>query len=74
MADNRSCLREHKGNCEGEIGVRYSDLGTAIYECAKHQQETLDYLDGVRRRYPDTSNPPSWFDEADAGERWDDDY
>ena len=71
----RSCLRDRgEDTCEGEVGVRYSDLGTAIWECDHHREESLKVLDGIRERYPDSPFAPDWFDPLDAGERWDDDY
>jgi len=30
-------------------------------------------IDSVRLRYPDTDQPPAWFDPAYAGERWNED-
>jgi hypothetical protein len=34
----------------------------------------LDLEDRLRTDYPDTATPPEWFDPANAGEHWDEDY
>jgi hypothetical protein len=48
--------------------------GTSIPRCDAHWDERLRQDERIRNDYPDSPIAPSWFDPADAGERWDDDY
>ena len=72
------CLDSDEGGCEGETFERPSLSGSdmAFPRCEKHYQEYADRIApkiaATRRRYPDSSTPPEWFDESCAGERWDD--
>lgn len=71
------CLSSHETdeNCRGELSVRRSAGGTCdITRCEAHWEER-DVLDErLRRDYPNSPNPPDWFDPANAGETWDSDY
>jgi len=69
------CLRAtgDSENCKGELKQRFTDLGTEIWECNFHYNESMDHRDSLRRRYPDSSTAPEWFDELYAGETWDED-
>jgi len=72
-----ACIDEAKETeCRGPVEYRPSltGTGTAIERCDGHWGERLRFEDELRRVYPDSPNPPDWFDPADAGERWDDDY
>lgn len=61
--------------CEGDVFTRYSRSGmTSSRKCESHWQHHNDVLDGISRRYPDSSVAPAWFDPTYAGERWSDDY
>lgn len=70
----QECLRGPDG-CRGPIRERVAAGGTTmIYECETHMAQSMERLDRISRDYPDSPVPPSWFDPAYAGERWDDDY
>ena len=64
------------GTCHGP--VEYHSLGTggAFPRCHKHWNERLDRYNDPNslERYANSDVPPPWFDPADAGERWDEDY
>jgi len=60
--------------CDGEMIHYRSTLGTPMVRCAVHYEEHMETQDRINRDYPDSPMAPSWFDPADAGERWDDDY
>lgn len=61
--------------CRGHVELRMALSGTGIPypRCGKHWHDRLELEERLRADYPDTPNPPSWFDPADAGERWDHD-
>ncbi len=72
-----TCLQDYgKGTCQGEVEYRMSLSGTgaSIPRCDHHWDERLEAQERIDRDYPDSPVAPSWFDPADAGERWDDDY
>jgi hypothetical protein len=74
---DRECLEVHKGNCSGEVEMRPSLSGTGIPipRCDFHWDERLKEQERIEETYHVNSDvPPDWFDEADAGERWDWDY
>ena len=62
--------------CAGPVELRMALSGTGIPypRCDGHWSARLDLERRLRRDYPDTDTPPAWFDEANAGERWNDDY
>lgn len=62
--------------CAGEVHYRsaLSGTGRSFPRCDKHWNDRLDLEARLRRDYPDTDTPPAWFDPANAGERWNDDY
>ncbi len=65
------------GSCKGTVEWHSTDPGMrpAFARCETHWLERLDSEEQTRRRYgTDTSIPPTDFDPAYAGERWDDDY
>ena len=74
MAPDQECLRAHRNDCDGALGVRYSALGTPITECQKHMEESEAKNAATAERYPDTDIAPVWFDESIAGEHWGSDY
>lgn len=63
-------------SCSGTVEFRMSlsGTGTAIERCDGHWAKRLDLQERLRRDYPDSSTPPSWFDPSYAGEHWDSDY
>jgi hypothetical protein len=69
------CLDFRKGGCLGAVLMRGSltGTGTAIPRCDRHWVLRLEKEAEHREVYPDSPNPPSWFDPTYAGERWDDD-
>ncbi len=72
--NERTCLDDHTGECEGAVEWResLSGTGTPIPRCDKHWTEALDRAQDIRQRYPE--HAPADFDPLYAGERWDDDY
>lgn len=76
MANEATCLRvtHDSANCAGEITRRWTENDTPIDECQYHTTQSLQRRQELAERYPDTPFAPAWFDPAEAGERWDDDY
>lgn len=72
------CIDRHGSGeeCDGPTVLRpsLSGTGTSIARCDRHWERRLDEEDRLRRDYPDSPNPPSWFDPTYAGEHWDSDY
>lgn len=70
------CCRLGMSPCRGSVEVHCSPSGSgrADYWCARHYDEALERDYRLRRDFPDSPLPPAWFDPANAGERWDDDY
>lgn len=72
------CLEYQDGDngCEGEVG--YHSTGGSDYRswprCTKHQEARMERRENSIEKYADSDIPPSWFDPADAGEHWGDDY
>lgn len=68
------CLDDYgKGECSGRVEYRQalSATGRSFPRCEKHWDARLDEHERTQRDYPDSPCPPAWFDEADAGEVWD---
>jgi hypothetical protein len=74
-AEELSCLHGPEG-CTGTVKPRepLSGTGKSFDWCDGHWAKRLDIQERVRRDYPDSPVAPAWFDPANAGERWDDDY
>jgi hypothetical protein len=74
VEDEPECLDDHQGGCAGKVEYRPSLTGTgmAMPRCDAHWQARLDWQEEHLRIYPDSPNPPSWFDPEAAGEVWDD--
>ena len=71
-----TCLRDYGDNtCQGPVSTRlsYAGTGTPINECAFHMDESGRRNEEHMRNYPDSDQPPSWFDPTYAGERWNED-
>lgn len=71
------CLDDHGENtCEGDVEYHSVDPGraAAFPRCDYHWGERLMRRENSIERYENSDVAPSWFDPADAGERWDDDY
>lgn len=64
------------GTCSGAVEYRMalSASGRSFPRCDGHWDARLDEQERINRDYPDSPLAPAWFDPADAGERWDDDY
>lgn len=62
--------------CWGPVEYRTSltPTGNSYVRCDRHWNERLAFEEAHRLNYPDSSIAPEWFDPADAGECWDDDY
>jgi hypothetical protein len=69
-------LGENAAECRGAVEYRPSltGTGTPIARCDFHWDQRLQFEEGHRVNYPDSSTPPAWFDPSYAGECWDDDY
>jgi hypothetical protein len=75
MIDLEGCLDRHLEECEGDLHTGPSASGlTMITRCVKHWAEAEERQARIDRDYPDSATPPGWFDPADAGEYWDEDY
>lgn len=70
------CLEHHKEECSGEVEFRMalSASGKNFPRCEYHWNKRLESHEAHVKVYPDSPIAPSWFDPADAGERWDDEY
>lgn len=60
--------------CEGTVEYHSIDGLSAWPRCEKHFDQRLQQYENSMERYARSDVAPSWFDPADAGERWDDDY
>ncbi|AEF57296.1 hypothetical protein PBI_WINKY_128 [Mycobacterium phage Winky] len=67
------------GACEGVVSL-YASLsgsGESYPRCERHYRLYVErvqpQIDAIRRDYPDTDQPPDWFDPTYAGERWNED-
>jgi hypothetical protein len=67
--DATECLDYDPDTCSGPVDYRHS-----WPRCAFHGEKRLRDHENSIERYADSDVAPSWFDPADAGERWDDDY
>ena len=68
------CL-DHGDDCRGPVG--YHAVGDSLKawpRCDKHAEERWERYENSLERYANSSVAPDWFDPADAGERWEDDY
>jgi len=77
MPEILECLDDYgEGTCSGAVEYRMplSGTGQAFPRCERHWDERLEREESIREDYPDSPCAPAWFDEADAGERWDEDY
>lgn len=75
MKKEDGCLRapHDQEHCTRELVQRFTDLDTEIWECTYHSEQSLQRNRELNERYPDSPNPPSWFDPTIAGESWDED-
>lgn len=78
MEDTTECLHHwpEQETCSGgvESHPALSGTGTVIAYCERHWAEAIERDQQLRVNFPDSEFPPAWFDEANAGERWNDDY
>lgn len=59
--------------CAGPVELHWTGSSTKAWpRCDFHQALRQDAYENSMERYADSSVAPSWFSEADAGERWDD--
>jgi hypothetical protein len=69
------CLDYDPETCSGAVELRWPGEGERSWpRCQHHGDEREARALANARNYPDSPIAPPWFDEADAGERWDDDY
>ena len=66
------CIEQHTGKCVGTVEAResLSGTGTMVPRCDFHWDVRLRQHELHAAKYPDSDVPPSWFDPAYAGERW----
>jgi hypothetical protein len=69
------CLEESDA-CRGPVALWHSggSGGRSWPRCTFHGERRLERFENSMERYADSDLAPDWFDPADAGERWDDDY
>lgn len=60
---------EAASRCTGAI-----EIHNGAPRCQHHANEFWEKMNAISDAYPDSPIAPSWFDPADAGEHWDDDY
>ena len=62
--------------CRGPVELHSVDPGRerAWPRCERHWADRLDDHQNSISRWAHSDVAPDWFDPADAGERWDDDY
>lgn len=72
MTEPLECIDGYDGECYGEVAYRSVDgRGSAPPRCDKHFGDRLDRRENSVEKYEHSDVVPSWFDPADAGERWD---
>ncbi len=68
------CVSYPEG-CSGPVEWCSAPSGSAIRRCERHNAERWDqYQNSDLERYAASDLAPPWFDPADAGEHWGDDY
>lgn len=68
------CLEE-SDECQGPVD--YWTTGSSLKawpRCDYHGMRRQERYENSIEKYADSDVPPAWFDPADAGERWDEDY
>lgn len=72
------CLdfRPGTSSCYGIVGYHWNGdpAGKTWPRCEQHQRAREEARENSVEKYANSDVAPSWFDPADAGERWDDDY
>ena len=66
--------RDTGNTCAGDVEYHSLDGLSAWPRCAKHFDMRLERYEDSMEKYARSDVAPSWFDPADAGERWDEDY
>lgn len=77
MTEPLTCLDAlNMEECSGPVEYRMplSGTGRSFPRCDGHWEKRLDKQEEIDARYPDSPFAPAGFDEAYAGERWNDDY
>ncbi len=76
VLEEGDCLEfRDDGSCQGKVEYHTLDGLTSWPRCIHHFDLRLKrYEESDLERYANSDVAPSWFDPADAGERWDDDY
>jgi hypothetical protein len=73
--DADECLEYHKGDCSGPVDYHITGSSLKAWpRCQHHAEQRWERYDQSMERYADSDVVPEWFDPADAGERWEDDY
>jgi hypothetical protein len=67
------CLNFNE-DCRGPVDLHWTGGTRSWPRCEFHQDRRMASRETSMERYADSDVTPSWFDEADAGERWSDDY
>lgn len=66
---------ENPEECQGPVEYHSVDGRSQAWpRCEFHWEQRLDRREGSMEIYENSDVPPSWFDPAYAGERWDEDY
>ena len=75
-AEQLECLDGPSPDCSGSVEYRMalSATGVSYARCDGHWIRRLAEQERINRDYPDSPIPPPWFDPANAGETWDDEW
>lgn len=74
--DADECLNYDPDTCKGPVDYWHSGglNGRSWPRCHKHGLQRLEDHENSMAKYADSDVEPDWFDPANAGERWSDDY
>lgn len=69
---HEDCLEYGRDQCSGRVEYRMplSGTGKSFPRCTRHWHERIEEQERIQRDYPDSPSPPAWYDEAAAGEQW----
>ena len=71
--DADECL-EYGDDCSGPVEMFAPGNGNAFPRCLHHRERRMRSYETSIERYADSDVEPDWFDPANAGEHWGDDY
>lgn len=68
------CLQYDPGTCGGEVELFAPGNGNAFPRCRVHREQRAKGYETSMERYADSDVEADWFDPANIGEHWGDDY